>query len=302
MPTYTDQTIGGDFDPGYPPPLPTTINVETITLNDADGDGFISPNGSDQVNGSDVVAVYDGDTVTIDGNTITGTTFYTADGGRYFTPTDGSVLPDGGTATDTTFVWSSTQFDVNDLGPPCFVAGTRIAVPGGTKRVEELAIGDLVETMDRGPQPIRWIGRRTVCGDRDLAPVRIPAGAVGNARALLVSPQHRMLLSDWRAQLYAGEDAVLCPAIALVDGGRAERAPCDLVTYVHFMFDRHEVVFAEGAPTESFHLGDYLSGDHTALRREILTVFPELDASPAATRAARPSLRRFEGALVAQAA
>lgn len=301
MPVYTDQTIGGDFDPFNPPSLPTTISVETLTLDDADGDGLITSASSDQVNGSGVDAVYEGDTVTIDGDTITGTTFYTADGGRYFTPTDGSVLPDGGTATASTFVSSSTQFDVNDLGPPCFVAGTRIAVPGGTRAVEDLAVGDLVKTKDRGPQPVRWIGRRTVAGHGALAPVRIPEGAIGNTRALWVSPQHRVLLNDWRAQLYAGEEAVLCPAIALVDGGCAERVPRDSVTYVHFMFDTHEVVFAEGAPSESFLFGDHLCRAGSALHRELATIFPELADHPPAVRAARRTLRRYEGALMTAA-
>lgn len=300
MPIYTDQTIAGNFDPGVPPPLPTEISVETVTLNDAGGDGFISADGGDQVNGSEVTAVYEGDTVTIDGQTHVGTTFYTADGGRYFTPTDDSVLPDGGTATSVSYVTTSTQFDVDDLGPPCFVAGTLIRVPGGARRIEELRPGDLVETMDNGPQPVRWIGSRTVAGQGAMAPVRIACGALGNSRDLLVSPQHRMLVSDWRAQMYLGEDEVLCPAVGLCNGDTIHRAPCDRVTYVHVMFDRHQVVFAEGAPSESFLFGDYMCRGGSAVRRELAAMFPELETDGLA-RAARRVLRGFEARLLAGA-
>ena len=150
MAVFTDQTIAGNFDPGAPPALPTTITVVTMEINDADDDGFIRPNSGDQINGSNVNSVWDGDTVTIDGVTITGVTFYTDDGARYFTPSDGSVLPDGGTATATTFVTQNTQFPVGSFGPPCFVAGSRIAVPGGFVPVEALRIGDLVETRITG--------------------------------------------------------------------------------------------------------------------------------------------------------
>lgn len=301
MTIYTDQTIAGNFDPGAPPSLPTTISVVTLTLDDADNDGFIRADGSDQVNGSNVVNVWVGDTVTINGSAITGVTFYTADGSAYFTPNDGSVLPDGGSATATTYVTTSTQFDVGDLGPPCFVAGTRIRVPGGETPVEDLRPGDLVETLDHGPRPVRWRGERLVAGQGALAPVRIAPGALGNARELRVSPQHRMLISGWRAELYLGETEVLCPALNLCNGDTIHRAPCDRVRYVHIMFDRHEVIFAEGAPSESFLYGEYLCRKGSAVQREIAALFPELAAAPPPF-AARPVPRGFETRLLAVAA
>ncbi|HHI69502.1 MAG TPA: type I secretion protein, partial [Rhodobacteraceae bacterium] len=149
MPIYNDQALGNNFDPGAPPALPTSVTVISITLNDADGDGFISPNGTDQVNGSNVTRVWVGDTVTINGVQITGVTFYTADGSRYFTPTDGTVLTPG-TASATTFVTTSTQVPVSSLSPPCFTAGTMIATPDGDVPVEDLQPGDLVLTQDHG--------------------------------------------------------------------------------------------------------------------------------------------------------
>jgi hypothetical protein len=191
MVTYTDQALGGNFDPGNPPGLPSTVTVITITLNDVDNDGFIRADGSDQVNGSNVTNVWVNDTVTIDGTTITGTTFYTADGSRYFTPNDGSVLSPG-TATATTWVDVSTQMPVGDLGPPCFTSGTMIGTPDGEVCVEDLEIGDLVITKDHGPQPIHWIGTRKVVGKGEFAPILFKAGAIGNMRDLRVPPQKRL--------------------------------------------------------------------------------------------------------------
>ncbi|WP_166417985.1 Hint domain-containing protein [Cochlodiniinecator piscidefendens] len=300
MAIYNDQAIGGNFDPGNPPGLPTTISVISITLNDADNDGFVNANGSDQVNGSNVTRVWEGDTVTIDGTTIVGTTFYTADGSRYFTPTDGSVLPDGGTATATTFVTTSTTFDVNDLGPPCFVSGTLIATNRGEIAVEHLKVGDLVETQDSGFQPIRWIGKRTVSGLGSYAPVRIQKGTLGTESDLFVSPQHRMAISDWRTQLYMGEDQILCSAKALINGNTVTSYPCEKVTYIHFMFDDHQIVYANGSPSESFLAGDYLCNDGSAIQRELEEIFENLPFKQ--IKSAKRISRSFEATVIASAA
>ena len=299
MAVFTDQTIAGNFDPGRPPALPHTITVDTMQIDDANDDDFIRPNTGDTINGSEVNAVFNGDTVTIDGTVITGVTFYTSDGGRYFTPSDGSLLADGGVVSDTSIVSDSTEFPVGGFAPPCFVAGTRITVPEGTVPVEELQIGDMVTTRDHGPRPIRWIGRRTVPGKGAFAPVRIAAGALGDHETLRVSPQHRVCLCGWRAQVHLGEDEVLCPAHMLIDDDRIRRAPCASVTYVHFMFDAHEIVTAEGLESESFFVGDYLCSETSALRAEILAVFPELDDRTITMSAARRVTRAHEAALLA---
>lgn len=297
MVTYTDQALGGNFDPGFPPGLPSVVTVISITLNDVDNDGFIRADGSDQVNGSNVTNVWVNDTVTIDGTTYVGVTFYTADGSRYFTPNDGSVLV-AGTATATTWVNSSTQMPVGTLGPPCFTTGTLIETPDGDVRVEELKIGDLVTTKDHGPQMIRWIGKRSVAGRGELAPILFKAGAIGNTRDLRVSPQHRMLLLDWRAELFFGEDEVLVAANKLLNDCTILKAPCDRVEYIHLMFDNHEVIYAEGAPTESFLIGEYLCGEESDLMDEIKAVFPEVAKISPDIAAVRPVARGYEMAAI----
>lgn len=297
---FTDQTIAFNFDPGAPGTLPITITVVTMTINDANNNGIIRPGTGDQINGSNVTAVWVGDTVTINGVQITGVTFYTASGGRYFTPSGGSVLTNGGNLTATTWVNSSTQFPVGGFGPPCFVAGTRIAVPGGTVRVEDLAVGDMVVTRDHGARPIRWIGKRTVPGVGSFAPIRLAPGALGEHDELLLSPQHRVLLEDWRAQFLFGEDEVLCPAHALVNDKTIRRAPCDEVTYVHFMCDEHEIVYAEGMPSESFLFAPYLCHETSPIRAEIIALFPEFEDELPLIPSARRILRSFEGEMISR--
>ena len=148
----------------------------------------------------------------------------------------------------------------------CFTPGTCIATPKGARDIASLKIGDFVVTRDHGLQPIRWIQSRTVPALDRFAPIRIRPGVVtGQQSDLLVSPQHRMLFQGYRAELLFGESEVFVAAKHLVDGRLVTQETGGYVTYIHMMFDEHEVVYAEGAATESFHPGSTsLSGvsDH----------------------------------------
>lgn len=184
--------------------------------------------------------------------------------------------------------------------PICFVAGTAILTPEGERAVESLSAGDRVVTRDHGVQRVRWVGRCRVPARGRFAPVEFVPGAIGNARPLRVSPQHRVLLVDWRADMLFGASEVLVAAVHLVDGRRVRQAEGGMVTYVHLLFDRHEIIYAEGAPTESFHPGPAaLAGLDRATRAELLALFPELRETPGAL--ARQSLRAHEAALLAAA-
>ena len=181
---------------------------------------------------------------------------------------------------------------------PCFVKGTLIETDTGPVAVESLKEGDLVRTLDNGLQPIRWIGQRRISGIGDMAPVRIRAGALGNYRDLFVSPQHRMLIHDWRSEVYFGEPQMFVAAKHLINDKTITRTPCRDVTYVHMTFDKHEVIFAEGAPSESLHLGTMaLSALDRAAQAEVLALFPELDQTAPAPLA-RGCLRHWEGRLL----
>ena len=159
----------------------------------------------------------------------------------------------------------------------CFAAGTRIDTANGLCPVQDLFTGDLVRTSDHGLQAIRWIGSARVAAEGNFAPVVITEGALGNERDLVVSPQHRMLLSGWKAELLFGEPQVLCAAIHLVNGDTIYRREGGEVEYFHMMFDSHEIVFSEGCPSESFFPGEAGMGVlDEATREEIFTLFPEL--------------------------
>jgi hypothetical protein len=167
--------------------------------------------------------------------------------------------------------------------PACFVQGTRIATPRGEIAVEDLSRGDLVLTRDAGIQPIRWTGTCTGAAVDDLAPVTIMAGALGNVRNMQVGPQHRMLISDWRAEILFAESEFLVTARDLVNGETIFVQPGGEVTYHHILFDTHQLVFAEGIASESFHLdAGRIAGLNGVARGEVFTLFPELQVNPAA--------------------
>lgn len=186
---------------------------------------------------------------------------------------------------------------------PCFTAGSLILTPFGAKRVEDLQVGDLVLTRDNGLQPIRWVGRRDLSlaelvVRRNLRPVLIKAGALGlntPSRDMMVSPQHRMLIEGARPEMLFGESEVLVAAAHLVGLPGIQQALTPGISYIHLMFDQHEIIHADGCWSESFQPGAMvLSGLQDGQRQEIIELFPELADNPAAYTAARLSLRRHE--------
>ncbi|PRY26798.1 Ca2+-binding RTX toxin-like protein [Aliiruegeria haliotis] len=194
---------------------------------------------------------------------------------------------------------------------PCFTPGTRIATPRGEKPVEELCVGDKIITRDNGIQEIRWYGQKNLDHGKlaqvpHLQPVLIKAGSLGDGlpeRDMMVSPNHRMLVANDRTSLYFEEHEVLVAAKHLVDHKSILRLNALNTTYIHFMFDQHEVVLADGAWTESFQPGDYtLNGIGNAQRLEILEIFPELNTREGLGNyvAARRTLKSHEAVLLAQ--
>lgn len=183
----------------------------------------------------------------------------------------------------------------------CFVAGAMIDTLQGPVAVERVAPGAMVLTRDHGFQPVRWSGRTTVVSAGALAAVVIPAGVLGNDAELRVSPQHRLLLTGWRTELHCGEHEVLVKAIHLVRCGllRQDRSARP-VTYCHLMFDRHEIIRANGVWSESCY------PDPRGLRHldpegldEIARLFPALAANRRRPHLARAEARgRLAGLLV----
>ena len=192
---------------------------------------------------------------------------------------------------------------------PCFTPGTKIATPKGERLVEELEEGDRVITRDNGIQEIRWVGHKgmdwkALEANKHLKPVLIQAGSLGNGlpeRDMLVSPNHRVLVANDRTALYFEEREVLVSAKHLVDNKGIHRVDTMGTTYIHFMFDHHEVVLSDGAWTESFQPGDYsLKGIGNAQRNEIFELFPQLETAEGIEdyTAARRTLKAHEAKML----
>ncbi|MDJ0822961.1 MAG: Hint domain-containing protein, partial [Paracoccaceae bacterium] len=181
----------------------------------------------------------------------------------------------------------------------CFVAGTLIRTPSGEVPVERLARGDLVSTLDNGPQPLLWTGRRFL--DRvalqrapQFKPVLIPAGVLGNRCDLLVSPLHCVLMGPAhgldRSMLVRARHLAEHPGPVRVAHGRKQ------VTYHHILFAAHQIVFSEGTASESFYPGPAgMKSLVSADRLGILAMFPRLLDDPTAIAygpTARPVCKR----------
>lgn len=192
---------------------------------------------------------------------------------------------------------------------PCFTPGTVIATPRGERLVEKLQAGDRVITRDNGLQQIRWIGRRDLDSAEllrapHLTPVLIRAGRLGRGlpeRDLLVSPNHRVLMNNEKTALYFEDREVLAAAKHMTDLEGIDMADAGPVSYIHFMFDQHELVLSGGVWTESFQPGaQTLDGMGAEQRSEIFALFPQLRTLEGigAYQAARRSLRKHETQLL----
>lgn len=180
--------------------------------------------------------------------------------------------------------------NASDLGVICFTPATMIDTPTGKRRVDALRPGDKVTTQDDGPQELLWIGSRQMTGARlyampALRPVRIRAGAYGIGRPdddLIVSPHHRMVLRGAASEALFNTPEVLVRACDLVNGGSVRVDDRLAQTqYIHLMFERHQVIRANGFETESFHPGAAaLDMIPSAQRDALWSAFPELVDDP----------------------
>ncbi|GGX42489.1 hypothetical protein GCM10007385_07710 [Tateyamaria omphalii] len=147
-----------------------------------------------------------------------------------------------------------------DYSFACFASGTLIDTTTGPKPVEQVVPGDLVPTRDGDAQPVLWTARSTVPGLGRAAPVTLDEGVLGARSPVVVSPQHRILISDPRCEAHFGVPEVFVAAGHLVDGQRVRRQSRKLVTYHHLLFEAHEVICSDGLHSESLLLGDDMRG------------------------------------------
>jgi hypothetical protein len=169
--------------------------------------------------------------------------------------------------------------------------------------VEVLRAGDLVVTRDHGLQPLRCVGRKTLSLAQlvvapALRPVRFAAGSLGPSRPsrdMLVSPQHRMLVEGPRAEMLFGEPEVLVAAQHLCGRPGVDQPVVEGVTYIHLMFDRHEILCSDGVWSESFQpAARMVKAMDRARADEVLALFPDLAESGEAFPSARLTLKAHE--------
>jgi hypothetical protein len=140
----------------------------------------------------------------------------------------------------------------------CFLKRTKIQTAEGERKVEDLAIGDLLPTMFGGLRPVQWIGRYPIKKSdpskpwvKDALPVRVARSALAPNvphADLYVTASHSLLI-----------DGVLVPAEALINGTtitRYEAREYDEMEFFHIKFESHDVVYAEGVPAETLAIVD----------------------------------------------
>ena len=157
------------------------------------------------------------------------------------------------------------------VSPACYCRGTLIRTDRGDVAVEALSIGDGLLTVSGERRLVKWIGRRSYAGrflaaNPHVQPVRFRAGSLGDGlprRDLLVSPNHAMFL-----------DRLLIPARCLVNGRTiVQDCSLDRVDYYHVELDTHDVLLAEGAPSETFLDDDSRGMFHNA--HEFAAIYPD---------------------------
>jgi hypothetical protein len=275
--------IAGDDSVSLTAGTPSDVDVLANDTSAAGGTLTITHINGQPVVVGDTITLPTGEQITLTGKGFSVVSNATEDGSNTFSYT----VEDEAGNSDIGFVDVTTTV-------PCFVAGTMILTPGGPRPVERIAAGDLVSTLDHGPQPVRWVGlRRLDAADLAAAPrlrpVRIARGALGGGLPLAdlwVSPQHRVLVRSRIACRMFGGAGVLVAARQLLGlpGVSVETAP-RTVTYVHLLFDRHEVVISNGAATESLFTGpEALKSLSPEAREEILSLFPAPESRDAARR------------------
>ncbi|MEL7116680.1 MAG: Hint domain-containing protein, partial [Pseudomonadota bacterium] len=193
----------------------------------------------------------------------------------------------------------------------CFTPGAQIMTAKGEMPVEMLRPGDRVMTRDDGFQEVAWLGRRDLTAGQvlhapKLRPILIRKGALGHdlpLRDMWVSPNHRMLETGAAVQMLMGETEVLTAAKHMIGRAGIHQARPRATSYIHMMFDRHQIVMADGAWTESFYPGsEALDAVDADQRAELFTLFPALQTQgTAGYAAARRALRRYEVHALAEA-
>lgn len=174
-----------------------------------------------------------------------------------------------------------------------FARGTMITMGDGRQRaIEGLKPGNRVLTRDHGRQSIRWIGQSRLRAVGEFAPVVITAGTLGNEGDLILGQHHRVFLYQRQKLPGLSTAELLVQARHLVDNDRVYVREGGWTDYFSLVFDAHEIIYAEGVPSESLLVTDAVMNRLPAeVAEEVKTRFPGLvQAQHFGTEAGRQAL------------
>jgi len=105
----------------------------------------------------------------------------------------------------------------------------------------------------------------------------ITKGTLGNTEDLLLGQHHRLLISDWRAEVMVGTKDVLIRAADLVDDDQIYIRSGGFIEYTQLVFDAHQIIYAQDMPTESLHItAELMSELPSEMAHDVLNAFPSL--------------------------
>ena len=201
--------------------------------------------------------------------------------------------PQASVSPNITFMGVSDQIEPVGF-TPSIAEHALIDTPAGSMPIQNLLCGDLVTTLDNGPQPIRWICERTVPTRGLFQPLRLRAPFFGLRQDTLVAPEQRLVFENTEIEYMFGVESVLVEARHLINNVNVIREPTmgDSIRLFQLLFDNHEIITVSGCPMESLFIGQI--ADHPEmLKSTLLAGLPAKDV-PSHKEIARPLLRSYE--------
>ncbi|SFQ01845.1 Hint domain-containing protein [Roseivivax halotolerans] len=201
---------------------------------------------------------------------------------------------------DPDVIFCAVSDQIEPVGPmPSITESMPVETPRGPVRAGALRSGDVVRTVNHGPQRILAVVRRHVPAIGSFRPVTLRAPYLGLTRDIRVAPGQRLVIGGPDVEYIFGRETVLIPADALAHGFTGTVSETrDFVTYLQFVVPQHDALIVSGAGLESLYLGR-LRRDRTALSASLLCDHDPAQL-PEHVRAGYQTLGPFEAATLAQ--
>ncbi len=219
-------------------------------------------------------------------------------------PVSAALLKQLHATTQDTQIASSVSFvGVSGRREPVGIAlsishGALIETPTAHMPVQHLKIGDMVQTLDNGLQPVRWIGSQIVPSVGAYCPIELRAPYHGLTRTVFLHPKQRILMENSNVEYLFGADSALIEARHLLDNVSAICLTNTEQSHrlYHILFDNHEIINVSGCYMESLFIGN-IADDPSLLKTTVLgTTNPA--TLPRHTQKARPFLQHYEAMIL----